>query len=279
MRIILSLLIGFGLTLPLLAQDPQRNFSDLKIQVEGGVLAREASTNREITVQSEFGEAESAEPIMSLEKSPQNQLIIVSDEKITEPDLVRGEFEETGSVTSNSVNSKASFLVDTGIQYADEGEYAEAERAYLRALEAAPGNSVIRFRLSTLYIMMGRYTEAVPMLEALVEEFPENSQTRNNLAWCYATGAGVKDKKKALLHAREAILSSPLSPSMWNTLAEAYYMAGDYDKALRSSEHAIDLLIQTDQNQTGMASFQAQHQKIQRAQQAFKRFEGLDDEK
>jgi hypothetical protein len=38
-------------------------------------------------------------------------------------------------------------------------------------------------------------------------------------------------------------------------------------------------LIQTDQNQTGMESFQAQYQKIQRAQQAFKRFEGLDDEK
>ncbi len=185
---------------------------------------------------------------------------------------------ETSVSTNRTLESKLSFLVDTGIQYAEEGEHEEAERAYLRALEEAPDNSVIRFRLSTLYIMMGRYIEAVPILEALVVEFPDNAQVRNNLAWAYATGPGVKNTKLALRHAREAILLAPIAPSMWNTLAEAYYVGGDYDKALRASEHAIDLLIQTDLGQKQMPDFQTQHTKILRAQEALKRFDGLDDE-
>lgn len=202
--------------------------------------------------------------------------LFAQDEQMdaVETNQVAGAAAETNAV----VNSKVSFLVDTGIQYADEGEYEEAERAYLRALDEDPENVVIKFRLSTLYLQTDRYSEAVPILEALAEDYPENPQVRNNLSWAYATGPRVKNTEKALRNAREAILSSPFSPSMWNTLAEAYYTGGDYDRALRSSEQAIDLLIQTDPESDSIESFQAQRQKILRAQQAFKRFDGLFDD-
>ncbi|MBI9019851.1 MAG: tetratricopeptide repeat protein, partial [Verrucomicrobia bacterium] len=76
-----------------------------------------------------------------------------------------------GVAATNQVSdAHLTFLVNTGSRYHEEGEYEEAERAYLRALEAAPGNASVRFRLSTLYVTMGRYTEAVPILEELVEE-------------------------------------------------------------------------------------------------------------
>lgn len=173
---------------------------------------------------------------------------------------------------------KLSFLTDTAVQYADEGEHEEAERAYLRALEADPDNVGLRFRLSTLYIMMDRYTEALALLRALAEEHPDDAQIHNNLAWCYATGPGVKNKKLALRHAREALLLAPESPHIWNTLAEAYYMAGNYERALRSSGRAIDLLTHYANMETKMREFQEQQRKILRAQQAFKQLEGLYDE-
>ena len=56
------------------------------------------------------------------------------------------------SAAATNPASRISFLMDAGVQYADEGEYAEAEHAYLRAREKDPDNPEIRSRLSTLYI-------------------------------------------------------------------------------------------------------------------------------
>jgi len=263
MRISLFFLIGLGLALPLMAQKLPEKPEALKLQIEG----KGTSTNQ-VTIETGIKKKEdSVAPAISLKEKPREETSAPQEKR-----------EETASSTNVAANAKLTFLMNTGIQYAEEGEHEEAERAYLRALETDPENSTIRFRLGTLYIMMGRYTNAVPILEALIVEFPDNSQVRNNLAWCYATGEGVRNKEKALLHAREAILSAPIAPSMWNTLAEAYYMAGDYERAERAAEHAIDLMIQTDPERTQMADFQAQLQKIRRANQALKRFKGLDDE-
>jgi len=186
----------------------------------------------------------------------------------------------TAAATNQVSGDKASFLMDAGIQYTDEGEYKEAEQAYLRALKNDPDNPDIRFRLGTLYIMMKRYKEATDILNALALEFPGNPMVENNLAWIYATGGEMKNGRLALRHAREAILSAPVQASLWNTLAEAYYVFGQYDKALRASDCAIDLLKLQGADEKEIASFEAQRAKIQHADAAYKQLLGLDaDEK
>ena len=185
---------------------------------------------------------------------------------------------ETAATTNQMNTSRVFFLMDAGVQYADEGEYAEAERAYQRALKADPNNPDIRLRLSTLYIQMKQYAKAVDLLEALSKEFPGNPMVENNLSWTYATGGEMKNGKLALRHAREAILSVQTQPSLWNTLAEAYYMSGQYDKALRASECAIDLLKVQGASAKEIAPFEEQRAKIQRAGQGYKMLLGLDDE-
>jgi len=244
------------MALPLMAQDLVEEPEALTLDIEG-----ERTITNQVTV--ETGLIVDAEaPAMS------------QKETIAPP----VESKEDAPSTNTVENTKLSFLMNTGIQYAEEGEYKEAERAYLRALAEDPSNEAIQFRLSTLYLMTDRNIDAVPILEKLVAAHPENSQILNNLAWAYATGKGVRDKEKALLHAREAILSAPTSPSMWNTLAEAYYMAGDYERALRASEHAIDILTQRNPEAGELPSFQTQHTKIQRAAKALRMLDGLDEE-
>ncbi|MEI8205541.1 MAG: tetratricopeptide repeat protein [Kiritimatiellales bacterium] len=186
---------------------------------------------------------------------------------------------ETFGATNGAKFGQTSFLMDAGVQYADEGEYPEAEQAYLRALANDPGNPDVRFRLSTLYIMMKRYRESADLLNALAVEFPGNAMTHNNLAWIYATGGEMKNGKLAVRHAREAILSGPTQPPLWNTLAEAYYVVGQYDEALRASECAMDLLKVQSAPKNKIAEFEEQHTKILRAQQAYKRLMGTDDKK
>ena len=192
-------------------------------------------------------------------------------------------FEELGKVeevaaTNEVQRSKVGFLMSVGVEYADEGEYEEAEKAYLGALEVDPENEGLLFRLGTLYVSMKRYKDAATIFKGLTERFPENPLAHNNLAWCYATGAGIKNVKLALRHAREAILSSPTAPSVWNTLAEAYYLAGDYEKAHRSAQYALELLQTTNPNEETVLSFQMQLSKINRAQEALDILEGRDEE-
>jgi len=187
--------------------------------------------------------------------------------------------DETSDATNVAESGQTSFLMNAGGQYADEGEYTEAEQAYLRALANDPKNPDIRFRLSTLYILMKRYREAADILNALALEFPGNAMTHNNLAWIYSTGGEMKNGKLALRHARDAILSGPTQPPLWNTLAEAYYVVGQYDEALRASECAVDLLKIQNAPKEKITEFEEQYTKIFRAQQAYKRLMGTDDEK
>ncbi|MFA6173405.1 MAG: tetratricopeptide repeat protein [Kiritimatiellales bacterium] len=203
--------------------------------------------------------------------------------------LVTGAYDEsTNTVVQTDAASRedklkaarVSFLMDTGVQYANEGEYKEAEQAYLHALQADPNNGDLYFRLSMLYIQMERYEDAVMLLKRLEASIPGNPMIQNNLAWIYATGGKMKNGKLALRHAREAIMDAPYAPSLWNTLAEAYYVSGQYDKALRSSGFAMELLkMQQNASKQDIASFEAQHAKIQRAYESYKGLLRLEDEK
>ena len=208
--------------------------------------------------------------------NPDPVSVVADQESPAVTNVVEGGDAEQAEKTEPE--TKVNFFLETGVQYTEEGEYEEAERAYLRAMKKDPEDPVIRFRLSTLYLMMHRYKDAEPILQKLAKENPENVVVQNNLSWLYATGGEMRNSEKALRYAREAILSEPDSPSLWNTLAEGYYVAGQYDNALRSAEHALDLLRLQNASEETLQKFALQVIKIRRAQEALKIFEGTDAE-
>jgi tetratricopeptide (TPR) repeat protein len=229
-----------------------------------------------------YGEAPAAEPknMLMAPSAPQSPtMLITGGLEASAPTLAPAPAQDPAAEQAKS--TKVSFLMNTGIQYANEGEFKEAEQAYLRALQTDPGNPDLFFSLSTLYIQMERFEDAAILLNKLVDAFPNNPMLQNNLSWIYATGGKMKNSKLALRHAREAILIAPFSSSLWNTLAEAYYVSGLYDQALRSSEFAIELLRSQQQKASDeeLRSFEAQHTKIQRAAETYKAFMGLDEKK
>lgn len=229
-----------------------------------------------------YGEAPATEPKSGLmaPASPQDPIPLVTGGfKAPTPALTPVPAQDVAAEQAKS--TKVSFLMNTGIQYANEGEFKEAEQAYLRALQTDPGNPDLFFSLSTLYIQMERFEDAAMLLNKLVDAFPDNPMLQNNLSWIYATGGKMKNGKLALRHAREAILITPFAASLWNTLAEAYYVSGLYDQALRSSEFAIELLRaqQPTASQEELRAFEIQYMKIQRAAEMYKAFMGLDDKK
>jgi tetratricopeptide (TPR) repeat protein len=229
-----------------------------------------------------YGEAPAAEPknMLMAPAAPQGPVPLITG-GFEAPAAAPAPVPAQDAAAEQARLAKVSFLMDAGVQYANEGEYKEAEQAYLRALQAAPGDPDLFFRLSTLYIQMERFEDAAMLLNKLVDAFPDNPMLQNNLSWIYATGGKMKNSKLALRHAREAILIAPFAASLWNTLAEAYYVSGLYDQALRSSEFAIELLRSQQQKASDeeLRSFEAQHTKIQRAAETYKAFMGLDNKK
>jgi Flp pilus assembly protein TadD len=199
-------------------------------------------------------------------------------------DEVQGKtgYTQPMNITSNMVEQlsrggkdQTDLLSSAGTEYADEGDFEAAERAYKRALEMDPDNQDILLRLGALYVSMDQYGDAVESFNKLIELNAENSMAHNNLGWCYAVGPGVRNVELALRHSREALLLAPDQPSVWNTLAEAYYVAGDYKKALRSADQAILLLRRMlEMSEESLRSFEVQRAKILRAEQALKMFEG-----
>lgn len=193
----------------------------------------------------------------------------------TRPVNVTTNLVEQLSLDEKLQRSQTDFLTSTGAEYADEGDYEAAEKAYKRALDMEPDNKEILMRLGSIYVEMKKFGDAAAAFKKLIGLDEENALAHNNLAWCYATGPETRNVELALWHSREALLFIPKLPSAWNTLAEAYYVAGDYKKALRSADHALELLQGVENLPEGTrASFEAQRAKILRAEQAFKMLNG-----
>ena len=111
-------------------------------------------------------------------------------------------------------------------------------------------------------------------MAALVEDYPEDYQTLNNLAWVYATSkdSAHRDAKKAIDLAQQALVLAPYDHHVWSTLSEAYYVAGEYEKANRAILHLVTLATTKGAKMTEkmVQTYNDQIQKCRRAIEAEK---------
>jgi TPR repeat protein len=74
---------------------------------------------------------------------------------------------------------------------------------------------------------------------------PPNPDVLNNVAWALATSSetGVRSPAAALEYAQKAVAAEQghPRPHILDTLAEAYYINGRYDEAVKTEKNAIDL--------------------------------------
>lgn len=173
-------------------------------------------------------------------------------------------------------------LLDLGAVYFSDGDLESAITAYKRVLEIDPLNKQARVTVVLAYIATKQYAQAEQMLNSLIEEYPEDADHKNNLAWLYATAEdpSFRNGQKAIELAQEAMVINPNDYHIWSTLAEAYYAAGQYEKANRAITHMIALAkrygagITEDQ----VKSYNEQIRKCKRALDAQKALQGDEEE-
>ncbi len=82
--------------------------------------------------------------------------------------------------TAKSINPRPStFYAAMGERLSDRRKYHSAERAYLRAIEADPGNFEARIGLGMLYMQIGREDEANDLFVATFDADPFNVRAKN----------------------------------------------------------------------------------------------------
>lgn len=185
-------------------------------------------------------------------------------------------------VEDQTEEDRIQFLLDLGTAYFSQNDTASAITAYERIFEIDPMNKQARYMSSYAYIAAKQYAKAEQMLTRLIEEYPEDFELKNNLAWLYATAEdpAFRDGQKAIELAQEAMIIAPNVHNVWSTLAEAYYSAGQYEKANRAIKHMVAVAQRYGSNMTKeMAeNYNDQIRKYQRALNTEKALQGDEEE-
>lgn len=136
-------------------------------------------------------------------------------------------------------------LLAGGRNCLQEGRWMEAVALFEKARVLKPGSQEAEFGLSAALMELKRYNEALPMLEQLAKSVPESPMVKNNLAWVliHVKGDTAGNAARAVRLARSALLDVPSDINVWNTLGEAYYAAGQYDKALKAGQSGLQLSL------------------------------------
>jgi Flp pilus assembly protein TadD len=150
------------------------------------------------------------------------------------------------------------------------GRYQEALAQFRSVLKFDPASHRARFGLGNVMIQLQQFEEARNIFEALVVEQPEDFSLKNNLAWLYATAKDhrIRNGARALELAQDALLLAPTDFHVWSTLAEAYYILGQYSRAQRAAQIALDLASAQKGTERNVEEYRRQTEKCRRAAEA-----------
>ena len=182
-------------------------------------------------------------------------------------------FSNTNTLASSEENNQRFEMLDrVGSIYFQEGDLDAVLDVFNRILAIDPYHKKTRVLKGLIFVSTARYKEAIENMTALVKDYPNDYQAMNNLAWVYATSEDKKYRNAQLSVelAQKALVLSPYDHHVWSTLSEAYYVAGDYEKANRAILHLVKLSTSkgAKMSQDMVDTYNKQIRKCQRAIEA-----------
>jgi len=111
-----------------------------------------------------------------------------------------------------------------------------------REIETNPTDPALFHELGDYYYMIAKsYPAAIEAYHQSLRLQPDSAEVLNNLAWLYATC-----EDQSLRHPAEALSLAKMAADLSNeihildTLAESYYVNGDYERAVETELHALE---------------------------------------
>lgn len=120
--------------------------------------------------------------------------------------------------------------------------YNLIEKALGQQLLKEPTNVSLHLNLAMVYHQMGNYEEAIKTYERILHLDPDLDVALNNLAWLLLTAPDerLRNPRRAVILAKLAVFRKRI-PIYLDTLAEAYYVNGEIEKAVELIKEAIAL--------------------------------------
>ncbi len=146
-------------------------------------------------------------------------------------------------------------------------QHARAAEILKEQIDREPENLGANFLYATIMIMQNRYQDAIAIFEHLMTVKSDDYRVLNNYAWFLATATDktYRDPPRALALAQTAILKAPNVHNVWNTLAEAHYINGNFDRAVRVLQQALEAALRENAPRATLQNYQQQLQRMQRA--------------
>ncbi len=107
-------------------------------------------------------------------------------------------------------------------------------------LDSDPSDPAVRLNLGIALFEQGEEQDALEQLRLAQMLAPQDPEVLNTLAWVLATAqdSDLRNPPEALALALQAVGLSPL-PHIWDTLAETYYVNGQYARAVAAARSAL----------------------------------------
>jgi tetratricopeptide (TPR) repeat protein len=151
-----------------------------------------------------------------------------------------------------------------------KGRILDALPVFAELVALQPADKASRIGYGSALIQARRHPEAEKVLRELLDEFPAEYTVLNNLAWMHATSADpkIRNGKLAGELAQRALLIAPADYHIWSTMAEAYYIQGEYTRAERFAREALTLAMRMAAPESLCLEYRQQLDRCRRAAQA-----------
>lgn len=147
--------------------------------------------------------------------------------------------EKTLLEINDKIPNTPTFIGETTSFYNRIGEYQKAVDFIRSAIEKDKNNSNYYADMGYSYSLMRNFNEAVRAFLKSIELDKKNHLALNNLAWLYCENN--VNIKEAIGYSIRSCELSPLNDAYLDTLAEAYYLDKQYDKAIETINKAIKI--------------------------------------
>lgn len=116
-----------------------------------------------------------------------------------------------------------------------ERRYSEADLLLSQTIRVDQENTTAKNMLGLIKYYQQKYTEAIEVLNEVLEKSPDNAESHNNLALCYSC---INDFAKSISHLKMAIKIKP-SAAYYNNLGLQYRHKSDFKLSIYYFKKAI----------------------------------------
>lgn len=142
-----------------------------------------------------------------------------------------------GSQTIGTDEFKQAVLEHFAKQYAQQGQQAVVfvDDEKISVLVVSDGQDPFDFVLTML--QSGQIREAIPFLETITKERPDNVGILYNLGVAYSE---VEEFDEAIIRLKRAVRLAPSHAHAWTAIGVAYQRMGEHEKAIEPARKAVE---------------------------------------